>query len=354
MSRRSHDTDIAPQLNAFFALLRSGFYERPLSDDELALAALLSAADWMALVRLARKQAVPGLIYQAFTLLPREIPVPGDAVLALMARSEEIAYRNRIKAAVTSQLMARFAEKGLTPLVMKGATVAAFYRRPELRESGDIDFYFPPEQLKTAAACLTAPQPDPEGSVHGKESGVDIDLHDRYFDLHCPARVLPEPGTPEATLLMLSAHILKHAIGTGVGVRQLCDMAAAYQALKGNVDSAKLRTIFRRTGTLRWNRLLFSFLADRLGMEDSLFANGGLFAGERVSAAPLLQIILEGGNFGHYAAARQLALGAGARLRKRDTLRRFLRRLPFSLRYAPRETFARIWNLIRGNLQRTI
>jgi len=339
MSRRLHENHIAPQLRAFFALLRSGFYERTLTPEELPLVASLSAADWLGMARLARQQAVPGLIYRAFTLLPHDVQVPGDAVLSLMARSEEIAHRNRVKAGVTERLIARFSEQGLTPLVMKGATVAAYYAHPELRESGDIDFYFPEEQLKAAAECLTAPTVTPDG-ITSKEEGVDIDLHDRYFDLHCRASVLPEPGTPEATLLMLSAHILKHAIGTGVGVRQCCDMAAAYRALKDEIDPAALRKLFKQTGTLRWNRLLFSFLADWLGLEEEA----------RVSSAPLLQIILEGGNFGHYAATRQAALGASNRQRKRDTFRRFLHRLPFSLRYAPRETFARIFSLLRGNL----
>lgn len=349
MSRRLHENHIAPQLRAFFALLRSGFYERALTPEELPLIASLSTSDWMNLTRLARQQAVPGLIYRAFTLLPRDIQVPGDAVLSLMARSEEIAHRNRVKAGVTERLIARFSEQGLTPLVMKGATVAAYYARPELRESGDIDFYFPEEQLKAAAECLTAPTVTPDG-ITSKEEGVDIDLHDRYFDLHCRASVLPEPGTPEATLLMLSAHILKHAIGTGVGVRQCCDMAAAYRALKDEIDPAALRKLFKQTGTLRWNRLLFSFLADWLGMEDIVMEEGQLFVGERVSSAPLLRIILEGGNFGHHAASRKAALGASNLQRKRDTLRRFLHRLPFSLRYAPRETFARIFSLLRGNI----
>lgn len=349
MSHRQHENNIAPQLRAFFALLRSGFYERALTSEELPLVVSLSASDWMNLTRLARQQAVPGLIYRAFTLLPRNVQVPGDAVLSLMARSEEITHRNRVKAEVTSRLMARFSEQGLTPLVMKGATVAAYYARPELRESGDIDFCFPEGQLKAAAKCLTAPTVTPDG-ITSKEEGVDIDLHDRYFDLHCRASVLPEPGTPEATLLMLSAHILKHAIGTGVGIRQCCDMAAAYRALKDEIDPASLQKLFKQTGTLRWNRLLFSFLADWLGLEEDVFSEGQLFAGARVSSTPLLQIILEGGNFGHYAATRQAALGANNRQRKRDTFSRFLHRLPFSLRYAPRETFARIFSLLRGNL----
>ena len=155
---------------------------------------------------------------------------------------------------------------------------------------------------------------------------------------------------------MLSAHILKHAIGAGVGIRQCCDLTMALQALRGQYDPAALRDLFRRTSTLRWNRLLFSFLADHLGLADD---SGFPFADERVSSEPLLRIVLEGGNFGHYAEARNSAIKAGAggdpvatRRRKRNTLGRFLHRLPFSLRYAPRETLATMLSLARGNLFR--
>ena len=157
--------------------------------------------------------------------------------------------------------------------------------------------------------------------------------------------MLPEPGTPEATVLMLSAHILKHAIGPGVGIRQLCDLAVAWLALKPELDTSAIRTLFRRTGTYRWNRLLFSFLEENLGL------NGSPFEGERVQTGSLKTIILEGGNFGHHAEARKDALRAGNRRRKLNTLSRFLRRIPFSIRYSPRETFATVWTLIIGNMR---
>ena len=331
---------------AFFALLRSGLWERPLRGTEAEAVAALAPDDWFALDRLARKQSVPGLIYQALTLLPAGTAVPGDVVLDLMARAEEIRLENQHKAAVTALLTERFAQQGISPRVMKGASVAVYYSRPELRESGDIDLYVVPEAFEQAKACLTAPYRASDGSFHSKEDGVDIDLHDRYFDLHCADSRLPQPGTPEATLLMLSAHILKHAIGVGVGLRQCCDLAAAYRCLEADLEPEALKDCFRRTGTLRWNRLLFSFLAEWLDVDEKMFA------GERVSGDPLLRIILEGGNFGHYADARLDGLAAGGRHRKRDTFRRFVRRLPFSLRYAPRETSATIFTLLRGNLRR--
>ena len=327
----------------FFALLRSGLWERPLVASELAAAAALDETGWAAILQCAREQTVTGLLYRAVTHLAADFKLPDGYVLDLMAFAGGLTRENQAKRAVTKQLFDECAAAGLHPVVMKGQSVASYYAHPELRTSGDIDLYFPKDEFHQALELLGG-EVAPDGTRHISRSGIDIDIHDRYFDLHCPDSKLPAVGSPEATILLLSSHILKHAIGHGVGLRQCCDLAAAWHALAPAIDAAHMRQIFRRTGTLNWNRLLFSFLADYLGLPNTLFPH------ERVSSEPLLRIILEGGNFGHHAEARAEALRADKRKRKRNTLARFLYRLPFSLRYAPRETVATVWELFRGNL----
>ena len=344
---------------ALFALLRSGLAERPLTETEYPAVAALNAGDWGFLAQLAREQSVEGVVYRALTHLPETVQVPGDVVFSLMARAEGIKLRNRKKDAVSARLMAHFRADGLSPLIMKGSAVAAFYPVPTLRESGDLDFYFPDGQLARAQACLqtagtaadgsgNTTETAADGSVQTRVDGVEIDLHDRYFDLPDAAEKLPAPGTPEATLLMLSAHILKHAAGPGVGLRPLCDMAMACRSLAGRYDPADLWELFRRTGILRWNLLLFSFLTEYLGLDEAKVSAAGYW--KRVNTSPLLRIILQGGHFGHYARSRRTALGKGGLRRKFDTFFRFLRRLPFSLRYAPRATFSTLHTLLKGNL----
>ena len=334
-----------PLTVSFFALLRSGLYEQPISEKERIVVGALDEASWSSLFLLARQQTVVGLIYRGVTHLPADFNLPGDTVLDLMAFAGGIERENRRKAGIVARLMDEYDSIGLHPVLMKGATVAAFYPHPELRSSGDIDLYFPPEEFKKACSAPGCERTS-DRSVHLLRDGVDIDLHDRYFDLHCASDKLPAIGSPEATVLMLSAHILKHAIGAGVGIRQCCDLTMAWQACKDKVSEEAWRDLFQRTGTLRWNRLLFSFLEDYLGLTDSPLKD------KQVSSAPLRDIILEGGNFGHFAANRADALKAGEKLRKRNTFFRFLHHLPFSLRYARRETLATILTLIHGNLRR--
>lgn len=331
----------------FLALVGSGLYERPLPADALSLARKTKPEGWQAILDAARRQAVLGLLYQALFQLPPEIKPPELFVTELMSDTLRAVRRYYEISSVTESLMNRLLSAGLSPIVMKGTSVAAYYLHPEFRICGDIDLYLPPNEIKHAHAMLEERSISPDGSLLGRVKGIDIDLHDHYFDLHCATRKLPAVGTPEATLLMLSAHILKHAIGPGVGLRQLCDMAMAWQALGSSIDVTALKQIFHRTGTWRWNQLLFSFLAEKLEVSDHPFI------GEQVSPKPLEKIILEGGNFGHYASSRGTELSAGSRQRKLNTLKRFLRRLPFSLHYAPKETLATMGSLLRGNLRNT-
>ena len=65
---------------------------------------------------------------------------------------------------------------------------------------------------------------------------------------------------------------------------------------------------------------------------------------------PLRRIVLRGGAFGFADPTRRQAAGRGPVARKLHAAGAFLRRLPFSLHYAPRETLATVAELVKGNL----
>ena len=319
----------------FFALIRAGLNGTPIPDFPK-----LEGKEWASMIALARRQTVVGLLYQGIGQLPPGYPLPQNILFVLIAEIGQIEKESRKVKAIADALTAELQAQGLHPLVMKGPAVAAFYAQPLLRECGDIDLYLPPEEFDKAAALAGEVTPAPDGSVHYKRDGIDIDQHRQYFDLH--SGKLPAVPSPEATLLMLSAHILKHCMGAGIGLRQLCDMAMAYKALA--VPPERLRACFRDAGLERWNRLLFSFLHTYLGAEP--------LYDDLPSPEPLLQIILEGGNFGHHSEAREASLYKSPLRRKLGTAGLFLRRLPFSLRYAKKELVPMVGELLKGNLSR--
>ena len=325
----------------FFALLRAGLWER-----DLRLDAVLAGADWQALLETARRQAVLGLLYRGIAHLPEDQMPPADLRLQLLADVDRIERRNKQMEEKQQVLLGHFRDAGLHPLVQKGTEAGKYYACPMLRESGDIDLYFPPGEFDRAKDLPPQVRTAPDGSCVFTFRDVTVELHGRYFDIHRPESVLPEVPSLYAELLMLSAHILKHAIGAGVGCKQLCDMALALARTDGQYDKETFRAYLEHAGLLRWQRILCSLLVADLGLDPACC----LPDFSPCDPAPLRRIVLEGGAFGLYNPAREKAVRSGKSARKLQSASAFLKRLPFSLRVAPRETFATVGELVKGNL----
>ena len=333
-------------MTTLLALCRKAITGESLPEEVLCILSQLSTDGWEGLYGEAKRQSVTGLFYRGLADLP--VDVPDSVSFPLVTETVRLETRSRELAAAAADLIVMFGRKGLHPMEMKGAAVAAMYPDPGLREYGDIDLYFPGGEAVRAAEILKLSGVNadsaPDGSFHFYFRDISVDVHDRYFDLYGKA-AKPEPGTPEAMLLMLSAHLLKHAAGPGAGLRQVCDLAAAYRSLDGKYDPEALREYCARNGIGAWNKLACSFLSGYLGIPDRLYPANA------VSPAPLLRIVSEGGNFGHHSASRSRAVNSSGLRRKADTAMRFLKHLPFSLRYAAPATLSSLAILVKGNLK---
>lgn len=300
---------------------------------------------WMDLVRTADNQTVTGLLYKAVERFPEGIRFSDDVLFTLMAKVLRTVNRNRKLAEAEKEVLEMLRSGGLQATVMKGSSCAARYPSPELRTGGDIDLYLPETGFQNALEVIRAAgiecSPKPDSSVAFNFKGCEVELHRKYFDLHVREAILPPVGTPEAELLMLSAHILKHACGVGVGLRQIIDFALAYKAYPG--DYQQLHKLFGRCGLSRWDALLVSFVKDYIDPTAEV--------PKKTDSAELFRIVERGGNFGHFRDSRlKTVRQQPAFRRKLDTFRRILSNLHFSMRYAPREVFPFIAGLFRENL----
>ena len=158
----------------------------------------------------------------------------------------------------------------------------------------------------------------PDQSLFCRWKGIEIEIHPRLIDIYNPCAYrrlqqleekngrpvsLKDTGGPEIevpspmlNLLLLDTHILKHALGRGIGLRQLCDMARACYCLNGKVDAGGMNLISNRLGICKWNKLLFAFLVDILGLAPEFLP----YPERDKNAYPLLEIVWKGGYFGMY------------------------------------------------------
>ena len=302
---------------------------------------VMDDAEWKAVLDAACKQAVTGLVYAGLNTLDGTYHVPSDTAFLLVALMERTEQKARKLESVSKALMERLEQEGWHPVLMKGPSIACLYPQPYIRESGDIDLYIPHGEWEAFISGHKEVGNAPDGSLQWTEEGIPVDLHPNYFDLHLPESKLPPVPSAEATLLMLSVHILKHCMTSGIGLKQLCDMAVAYNRLE--YDRQALIQYYKQTGTLSWNRLLAAFLARHYKGTNLPFDVDSL-----PSPRPLEKIVFSGGNFGQYASGRRKRLEGSAGSRKIDTALRMLGRLPFSLKYAPGEWFRYVGTLLRN------
>ncbi len=318
----------------FFELLRAGLWDTE-PGFELPV---LGDKEWGEISRIAREQAVFGIICNGISHLPENRMPSSGMRISMMVGAQKISQTSARVKEISDRLVGIFIQSGLHPVVVKGPQVARLYPNPGIRSSGDIDICFPGDEFLKAAVLIRSRkieiEKEPDGSDVYSFEGITIEHHSHYFDLHAKADRLPPVPSPEAELLMLSSHILKHAIGAGIGLKQICDVAIALRHL--TYDRRVFLEYVSATGTRGWNDLLCSFMVDNLGLKREELPEF-----RKVSSERLMKIILSGGNFGHHDKSRVEG--------KKGTAALFLKRLPFSMRIAPVETLRTIADLIRGN-----
>lgn len=348
---------------ALFILLRAGLWERPVEDLSLFP---LSADEWEVLYKEARKQTVTGVVYKGIGMLPDALVPPMQILISWVAEVDRIERNNRQMNAALNALLQLFEQHGLHPVVLKGQGVAAMYDAPLLRECGDIDLYFPIADRGNAAEVVRqagiACETHADGSLCYTFQGVAIEHHTAVVDIATPAKkryadeltvmlgsmLLEDDGVgrptmrvpmPVVNLLMQNAHILKHAVGAGVGLRQLCDIARTYYILQHKIDLVNVREVYVKAGIARWSRLLHACLVRYIGLPENLQPYADL---DKEDTVPLETIIAQGGNFGQYHTHHSTKLRGWRR--KRQTLQAFWRRRGFAWRYARKEAW---WTMLR-------
>ncbi len=329
--------------NTFMELLRAGLWEQ-----DLRLASAPDATGWEQVLQLGREQAVMGLLLRGIAHLPEDQRLPEALQPVRQAWQTAFSRAAARYARVQETLLEQLDGAGLHPVVQKGSEAAKYYADPSVRQAGDIDLFLPEDEFQRALALVPDAQAAPDEAAYFVRDGVTVELHPRYFDVHLRPVRLPAPGTPCGELLLLSSHIFKHAIGPGVGCKQLCDLTRALTALEGRYDKQELAAALRRAGLLRWHGLLCSLLIADFGLDPSRCLPGF----RALDPAPLRRLVRAGGNFGLADAAHRRSRQRGAFGKKAATAGAFLRRLPFSLRYGAREALATIWGLALGNLRK--
>lgn len=310
----------------FFSLLRSGLYGVPIPEGEMP-----SEIDWHAVGELAKMHSVTGIIIESVQFLPARLHPSAEIKGRMNAYALRLIQSNMGLDKRVAQLVSFFEEHGIKGVLLKGQGIARTYRVPQMRNTGDIDFYVGQEQYPRAVElCRRHLIKDNE---YGKEShqhfpfrmeGVTVELHRIATEIyvpfnkskfqrwiveeleHSPRRRLLPMANGSATVpslefdaIYIYYHAMHHFVVGGIGLRQLCDWTMLFHSHAHELDFSSLEAKIKRFGLTRgWK--MFAFIAvEYLGLSPEKMP---LYdAGFKPQSERLLEAILTGGNFGWYA-----------------------------------------------------
>lgn len=344
--------------NAFFTLLRAGLW----IDMEPELAVFpLPDEEWEAIYVLSVQQTVQAIVFDGLLKLPNQYLPPKGLLLRWTADTDRIERRNRTMNQAVGELGELFADHSLQALLLKGQGVAMCYENPSHRVCGDIDWCFASKGAYEKANILIQSCGkklySPELSSNYVWNEIEVEHHYRMIDINNPfcygyiqelihgeqkytsiKEILGKNVYLPSSLLailIVNTHILKHLLGLGVGMRQLCDSARIYFEHNDSIDKAQLLQVYHRLGVHRWIQLLHQVLVDFVGMpEDSL-----PFPLERSRKSDwMISEIMYSGNFG-YHDIRFGSSDASLRSGRGNIVWRYMRNLGNYFSLVPGEAF---------------
>lgn len=248
----------------YFALLRSALWDTPV--------AIEGPIDWNAVMRIAKHHANPALLCGVASRMTTDNS-PSETVLGKM----KVVMRNnllnqlRLKQILASAVTL-LRQHGIEPVLLKGFGLAMLYPNPGLRQFGDIDLFVGLDNFHEACNILrTLPggynwgEEVDSGHHYNIEFGnYPMEIHRVSADVNDPQQAkvyaaIERDGlygdtqsvdyeglaitlpSKEFMVFFTFYHAWHHFLTTGVGWRQISDVAMTLHSYHGCIDLDKLR-----------------------------------------------------------------------------------------------------------------
>lgn len=255
---------MTPAESQYFALMRAALWEQPVE--------LEVKPDWKGIMRIAKHHATQVLVSSVASCLEGE-QAPDEALLQEMKVSmrNNLINQLELKQILTKAVLA-LRKEGIEPVLLKGFGLARLYPNPNLRQFGDIDIFVGLDDFHKACGVLRSL---PGGYNWGEEVDagrhyniefgrhpmevhrVSVDVSDprereiyaaiereglleqpQHIDLDGFDLVVP---SKDFMVFFTFLHAWHHFLTSGVGWRQVSDVAMSLHAYCGQLDLDKLQ-----------------------------------------------------------------------------------------------------------------
>lgn len=256
------------------------------------------------IIRLAAFQGTGPLVYDQLLKL-KDVDIPTGSRMQLKQQCLQSMMLQQSMMPLLSKAWKALEDADIHPVLLKGFSIAQYYPLPYLRQWGDIDIYVGQKNYHSACAILRNTFPDAEyGKVEDDEDkhynfvfpNTAIETHrvsmtfahprDRRYYEELEAKCLTKKGPkfevdgleltmPEETfnVFFVFLHAWYHFIGTGMNMKQLCDIAILLHAKRETINKERLYEMLRELSLLEVWQILMYIMVHHMGMnqEECLF-----------------------------------------------------------------------------------
>lgn len=292
----------------------------------------ISEIDWQELLAFAKKQTIIGIYWQGIQRLGDVVnKLSEDEVMDWMGEYTKIVRRNTKTDDAVAWLAKFMRSNDIGFFVFKGQTVASYYPTPEIRTSGDVDFYVFKKDWDRAKSLLekevTITDDHSGQHLEFTKDGVPFEMHyhtavfasgskQRYWDEliesyfnevldHAKINDVEVPTLPPTlNSIYLFVHIYHHFLKEGIALRQFIDWMMFFEAKHDEIVVSELTAKLERLGLLRAFKALGSILTEVLGMDVKFFPYSLTYRDKKY-VDKIMSIVLRYGNFGKYGRKEQ-------------------------------------------------
>ena len=297
-----------------------------------AAPSFISEIDWQELLSFAKKQTIIGIFWQGIQRLGDVANKPSeDDVMDWMGEYTKIVRRNTKTDDAVAWLAKSMHSNDIGFFVFKGQTVASYYPTPEIRTSGDVDFYVFKKDWDRAKSLLEKEVTiiDDHSGQHLEftKDGIPFEMHyhtavfasgskqrywdeliDSYFEEvldHIVINGVEVPTLPPTlNVIYLFVHIYHHFLKEGIALRQFIDWMMFFEAKHEEIVVSELTAKLERLGLLRAFKAFGAILTEVLGMNEKFFPFT-LADTDKKYVDKIMAIVLRYGNFGKYGRKAQ-------------------------------------------------
>ena len=310
----------------YFALLRSALWDTPV--------AIEGPIEWEAVMRLAKHHANTALLCGVASQMTGDNRPAADLLIKMQAAMRNnLLSQMRLKQILASAVLL-LRENDIDPVLLKGFGLAMLYPNPSLRQFGDIDLYVGLDHFHEACRLLrTLPGGYNWGEEVDKGHQYNIEFGQYPMEIHRVSADMDDPKmakiytaierdglhdhtqrvdyegleitlpSKEFVVFYTFYHAWHHFLISGVGWRQISDVALALHAYHGQLDLDKLK---QWLGSMRLMKPWQAFgylMVEQLGLPE---VEMPFFDAQcRRTAQRLYHKVMEVGNFKRHSGFKQ-------------------------------------------------